>query len=161
MGSTLGLLRCLHAEGAGFILVGGMACIAHGASLATEDVDVCIPFTEANLERVLRALEGTQPRQRMTPGRPSLSRSASTYAGWRNLYVVTSEGQLDLLGERTGLGGYAALPPGAVAMDMGGFRCMVIGLEDLIRSKRAVASPKDLRAAVELEHVLRSRPVNT
>ena len=59
MVSTLELLRRLAAENAEFILVGGMACIAHGGSVVTEDVDVCIPFTLPNLERVLRALTGT------------------------------------------------------------------------------------------------------
>ncbi len=157
MVSTLELLRRLAAENAEFILVGGMACIAHGGSVVTEDVDVCIPFTLPNLERVLRALTGTQPRQRMRPDRPPISNQAADFLGWRNLYVVTGAGQIDFLGELTGLGPYETLLPNAVRLDLGGFSCLVIGVEDLIRSKRAVGRPKDLRAAQELEQILRAR----
>lgn len=31
-----------------FVLIGGMAAIAHGAEVVTQDVDVCIPFTQEN-----------------------------------------------------------------------------------------------------------------
>lgn len=158
MVSTLAILRRLGAEGADFILVGGMACIAHGGSIATEDVDVCIPFTTENMAKVLRALAGAEPRQRMRPDRPPLSTNAADYAGWKNLYVVTNAGQIDFLGELTGLGPFEKLLDGAVTMDLGGFSCRIIGVEDLIRSKRAVGRPKDLRAAAELEHVRAHRP---
>ena len=44
MASTLDLLRRLVEHGVEFVLVGGMAAAAHGASIVTEDVDICIRF---------------------------------------------------------------------------------------------------------------------
>lgn len=72
MASTLGLLRRLVAEKVEFVLVGGMAAIAHGSASVTEDVDVCIRFDEPTMNSVFRALDGTNPRNRMSPDRSPL-----------------------------------------------------------------------------------------
>jgi hypothetical protein len=158
MASILDLLRRLVDAHACFVLVGGMAGAAHGSSIVTEDVDVCVPFDEENIGRVLDALRGLNPKMRMRPDRPPVPDDVSQLRGLRNLYVVCDAGQIDLLGEITGVGGYDLVMRGAITLDLGGFECRVMGLEDLIRSKRALGRPKDLRAAAELEIVLqRSR----
>lgn len=140
-----------------YVLVGGMAATAHGSSLVTEDVDVCIRFDLETVRRILDALVGVNPRQRMTPDRPELSKDPATYVGWRNLYVVTDLGQLDFLGHVTGLGGFDEVVAGAESLDLGGFSCPVLGLDALIRAKRALGRPKDLRAVAELELARQSR----
>lgn len=155
MASTLDLLRRLADHGVEYVLVGGMAAAAHGSSVVTEDVDICIRFDLATLERLLAALRDSHPRQRMQPQRDPLSDDPKTYLGWRNLYVVTDEGQLDVLSEVTGVGGLDDLLPRSDELDLGGFRCRVIGLDDLIRAKRTLGRPKDIRVALELEAVRR------
>jgi predicted nucleotidyltransferase len=155
MASTLDLLRRLVDHGVEFVLVGGMAAAAHGSSVVTEDVDVCIRFDLPTLTRLLDALRGSHPRQRMQPQRSALSADPAAYLGWHNLYLVTDEGQLDVLSEISGVGPLEALLPGSLLLDLGGFGCRVMGVEDLIRAKRALGRPKDLRAALELEAVRR------
>lgn len=152
MASTLELLRRLSDEKVEFVLVGGMAAIAHGSSTVTEDVDVCIRFDLETPSGLFRALEGTRPRERMNPARPSLG-AAEQFVGYRNLYIVTDEGVLDVLSQVLEVGDYEAAALHAVEMDLGGFRCRVLGLDDLIRCKRALGRPKDLSAANELERV--------
>jgi predicted nucleotidyltransferase len=154
MASTLDLLRRLVEEGADFVLVGGMAAAVYGSSVLTEDVDICTSFDLKNLQSVLRAFAGLHPRQRMTPSRPPLSENAASFVGWQNLYVITDAGQIDLLAEVTGVGGFQEVSRGALELDLGGFRCRVMGLEDLIRAKRALGRPKDLRVAEELDFIL-------
>ena len=154
MASTLGLLRRLVMEKVEFVLVGGMAAIAHGSASVTEDVDVCIRFDEATMRGVLRALEGTNPRERMNPARPPLGSDPLRFVGNRNLYVTTDDGVIDFLGEITGLGQYERVGASAVTLQLGDFSVRVVGLRDLIASKRALARPKDLRVARELEIVL-------
>lgn len=154
MASTLGLLRRLVAEKVEFILVGGLAAIAHGSASVTEDVDVCIRFDEPTLTGIFRALEGTNPRERMNPARPPLGVDPSRFVGNRNLYVTTDEGVIDFLGELTGLGAFEQVAAKAVTLLLADFEVRVVGLEDLIRSKRTLARPKDLRVARELELVL-------
>jgi predicted nucleotidyltransferase len=124
MASTLDLLRRLVEHGVEFALVGGMAAAAHGSSVVTEDVDICIRFDLQTLTGLLSALGESHPRQRM---------------------------QLDVLSEITGIGSLEALLPGSLLLDLGGFNCRVMGVEDLIRAKRALGRPKDLRVALELE----------
>lgn len=47
-----------------------------------------------------------------------------------------------------------ARPP-LVALDLGGFSCRVVSLDDLLSCKRALGRPKDLRVVLELEAVKR------
>jgi hypothetical protein len=151
MASTLDLLRRLVEYGVEFVLVGGMAAAAHGSSVVTEDVDICIRFDLSTLTRLLASVAESHPRQRMQSERSALSADPAAYLGWRNLCLVTDEGQLDVLGEITGVGPLEALLPGSLLLDLGGFACRVMGAEDLIRAKRTLGRPKDLRAALELE----------
>lgn len=159
MASTLALLRRLLTEKIEFVLVGGMAAIAHGSASVTEDVDVCVRFDEPTVRGLLRALEGTNPRERMTPLRPALSSDPLRYVGYRNLDITTDEGVIDFLGEITGLGGYDQVAEHAITLAIADFSVRVVGLEDLIRAKRALARPKDLRVARELELVLQKTKV--
>lgn len=44
-----------------FVLVGGFAAVAHGATLVTRDVDICCRFSEANLGRIQKAVSDLHP----------------------------------------------------------------------------------------------------
>jgi predicted nucleotidyltransferase len=46
----------LNAEGARYLVIGGIACILHGHVRATTDMDILIGRTRENAERVLEAL---------------------------------------------------------------------------------------------------------
>jgi hypothetical protein len=75
-----------------FVLVGGMAAIAHGSSITTKDVDVCAPLGEPNLSKILNALREIHPKQRMRPDRMPLpddpdrlrQEDPKTSGQWRN-----------------------------------------------------------------------------
>ena len=49
-----GLLERLVRHEVEFVVIGGYAAMAHGATYVTFDVDVCTPLTGANLERLRR-----------------------------------------------------------------------------------------------------------
>ena len=153
MASTLELLRRLTAEKVEYVLVGGMAAIAHGSASVTEDVDVCVRFDLETLRGVFRAVAPLNPRQRMHPARPPLGDSPEAFVGNQNLDLVTDEGILDLLGEIVAVGGYEQVAANAIRLDLGGFTCQVLGLEDLITCKRALGRPKDRQVVSELELV--------
>ncbi|MFT3839492.1 MAG: hypothetical protein QM723_21090 [Myxococcaceae bacterium] len=153
MGSTLDLLRRLTEAKVDYVLVGGMAAIAHGASTVTEDADICINFDLATLTAAFKALEPLHPRQRMNPAKPPLGTDPAPFVGYKNLYLLTDDGVLDLLGEVVAVGGYERVAARAVELDLGAFRCRVMGLDDLIECKRALGRPKDVRAAAELDRV--------
>lgn len=77
-----------------------------------------------------------------------------------NFTLTTSLGAVDLLGEITGGGGYDDLLPHSVRLHLFGVECFCLGLERLIRVKRAAGRPKDLEAIAELEAILEERQLN-
>ncbi|MES1164913.1 MAG: hypothetical protein ABUR63_04095 [Verrucomicrobiota bacterium] len=68
--------------------------------------------------------------------------------------MTTTLGDVDLLGEVIGIGGYDAVRPHAVELPVFGRSALVLDLPWLIRSKRAAGRPKDLEAIAELEALL-------
>lgn len=68
-----------------------------------------------------------------------------------NFTLTTRLGDLDLLGELTGGGGFEQLRPHASAVRLFHQDVLCLNLEWLIRVKRAAGRPKDLEAIAELE----------
>ena len=84
---------------------------------------------------------------------PPLPEEPEKLDGFRNLYLVTDLGPLDVLSEITGVGGHSEVERHAFGVDLEGVRCRVLDLDTLIRAKRALNSPKDRQAAIELEAI--------
>lgn len=121
--------------------------------MVTEDVDVCAPMTGQNVERILEAFAGLDPRFRMSPGRPPLPTDPAKLGGFKDLYIMTSLGQVDLLSEITGLGEYEAVAGQSTLIDVAGETFRVLAIEALIQSKLALGRPKDLHVAAELSAI--------
>jgi hypothetical protein len=165
MGSTLDLLIRLIRVEVEFVVVGGVAGVLHGSSLVTQDIDVCAPLTRENLARILSALRDLSPRFRMTPEKRALPEDVATLVGYRNLYLITDWGQIDILSEITGIGDYPEVARHAIHVSIGGADCRVLALDTLIQAKKALNLPKDRQAILELEAIRerlsRSRPNGT
>jgi predicted nucleotidyltransferase len=145
------LLYILHAAGVKFVLIGGLAAIAHGAETVTGDVDLCYARDRDNLERLGQALAPLHPRLRGAPPDLPFRLDVPTLRAGLNFTLTTDLADLDLLGEVLGLGGYDAVYTDSEEIEISGLRYSVITLEGLIRAKRAAGRPKDLRALYELE----------
>jgi len=147
------LLRRLLRNGVEFVIVGGLAAIAHGAQRMTQDLDITAAFTSENMARLLAALRDVHPRNATRPDLGELKASPEELARYRNLYLLTDIGRLDVLGELPPIGGYAEALVHALKVEIFGSACAVLGLEDLIRIKRSLARPKDQEVAAELEMI--------
>jgi hypothetical protein len=72
------LLDILTGAGVEFILVGGLAGIAHGSARLTQDIDVVYARSDENMEKLARALAQHQPYLRgAPPGLPLFSPSTN------------------------------------------------------------------------------------
>ena len=140
-----------------FVIVGGVAAVLQGASILTIDLDLCIPFSPENLSRLLPLLVDMDARFRAHPDRPRLTNDVERFASFRLLLLETALGPVDILREITGIGDFDEVARASTEIDLGEFRCRVLGLEGLISTKRAVGRDKDLRVLAELEATLRLR----
>jgi hypothetical protein len=61
------LIETLAGASVDFVVVGGVAVVAHGHVRATIDLDVCYSRTPENLERLAAALAPLQPTLRGAP----------------------------------------------------------------------------------------------
>ena len=147
-------LRLLGEARVEFIVVGGAAAIAHGSSRLTNDLDIVYSRRADNIDRLARALSPVKPYLRGAPPGLPFRWDPATISRGLNFTLTTELGDLDVLGEIAGGGGYEALLPHSPELSAfgTGFRCL--NLETLIHVKRAAGRPKDLEAIAELEAIL-------
>lgn len=151
------LLHLLSASKVDFVLVGGMAATVHGATRLTQDVDVVYSRARVNLERLVTALAPYQPYLRGAPPDLPFRWDAETLERGLNFTLTTTLGDLDLLGEITGGGGYDDLVSRSSLIEVFGESCRCLDLPALIQVKRAAGRPRDLEALAELEALLEER----
>ncbi len=126
------------------MLVGGAAAAAYGSTMVTQDVDVCAEMSHANLERLAETLAPYDPVHRMVRNPRPFTAGAARSESFRNLYLQTGLGQLDVLGEIRGIGSYGAVLDASVPLELEGFSIQILSLSKLIESKEAMSRPRDL-----------------
>jgi len=134
-----------------FVIVGGVAISAHGSAYLTFDLDVCYARPRENLKRLATALAPYHPRLRGLPENLPFVWDEQTLRQGTNFTLSTDLGNIDLLGEVTGLGDYEEVLAVSVIMQLYGFDCRVLSLDALITAKRAAGRTKDLLVLPELE----------
>ena len=150
-------LGLLHRGGVDFIVVGGVAAIAHGSARLTNDLDLVYRRSPDNIERLVATLSSLRPYLRGAPPGLPFRWDAATIRRGLNFTLTTSLGDLDLLGEIAGGGGYDGLLPHTAALAAFGGEFRFLNLDKLIQVKRAAGRPKDLEAIAELEAILEER----
>lgn len=151
------LVRVLSSAGVDYIIVGGVAGNLLGALRTTLDLDVVYSRAPDNVARLVAALAPYRPYLRGAPeGLPFAFDEATVQRGL-NFPLTTTLGDLDLLGEVTGGGGFEALKADVVAIEIDDRACWVVSLPKLIALKRATGRGKDREALAELEALLEER----
>jgi hypothetical protein len=149
------ILEELAAERVRYVLVGGLAAMEHGSSQLTDDFDLCYDRSRDNLERLSRVLLRLKATLRGAPKDLPFKPDVPTLHAGLNFTFSTVAGDLDILGEMDGVGGYENANQGASDVDTYGVRVRVLGLDDLIRAKKAAGRPKDKAHLLELEELKR------
>src|SRR3984885_10615955 len=103
------ILRRLHDANVEFSLRGGLASRHYGATLVTEDVDVCARFTPENLRRVESAFKDFHPRHRLTANKLPLELTDKLCDRLKNICLTTDLGILDCLSQVAGVGDFDAV----------------------------------------------------
>lgn len=134
-----------------------MAAVSHGSSYLTRDLDICYDRSGDNLAGLSRALRPLHPELRDAPEATHFELDERALALGMNFTLNTDVGEIDLFGEVKGVGGYALLAPRAVQLEVFGRAVLVMGLEDLVRSKEATGRTKDKLLLAELQELLRRK----
>jgi len=144
-----------------FVVVGGIAAIAQGSPLPTEDVDITPERSTDNLEALAAALVDLDAKLRTAEGPVEFPIDARMIAGNALWNLTTSVGDLDLCFEPAGTRGYDDLRRHALELDLGsGAPVLIASLADVIRSKEAAGRAKDraqLPALRETLEAIRAR----
>jgi len=151
------VVRQMHEHGVRCIVIGGWAAIIHGMARSTNDVDLVYARDEENLQHLVEALRPWDPYLRGAPPGLPFRWDERTMRAGLNFTLITSHGDVDLLGEVCGGGTYEQLLPFTQEVSAGGIPCRVVTLERLIQLKRAAGRTKDLNIIAELQALLEER----
>jgi hypothetical protein len=142
----------LERHGVDYVAIGAFAVIAHGFVRATADVELVASQDRENLERLAAAFAELNARRRgadahhldIDPTDPEVLASGASFT------LETDAGPVDYLNDVPGAGDYEGLRERAVETEAAGTFVRVVGLDDLIRMKRASGRPHDLRDIANL-----------
>ncbi len=155
------VLRLLNGARVSYLVIGGLASNLHGYDRATADLDVCYERSRENLRRLVGVLRALDASPRAWPAELPFVLDESTLVNGDEFTFTTSAGDVDIFGAPAGTSGYSDLLQGAELMEIEpGFVVPVIGLQDLIRLKRAAGRQKDVADLPDLLKLreLRDRP---
>ena len=140
-----------------FVVVGGLAGSIHGAARISYDIGVCYARNVVNFRRLVAALAPFHPRPRGFPEELPFIWDETTLRNGSLFTLRTDMGDIDLLGEVSGLGTFDDLKGISGEVEAYGRRFLVLRLEPLIQAKRASGRPKDLEGLPELEALLEAQ----
>lgn len=153
------ILATLLAHGVRFVLIGGLAAVAHGSPFPTEDVDITPEGSSENLARLSAALEELNAHIRTESAAVGLpfTHDAESLAALATVNLTTRYGDLDISLTPSGTTGFSDLATDAQDSAVFGVVVPIASLADVVRSKQAANRPKDQRVLPVLREILASR----
>lgn len=134
-----------------YVVIGGVALIAHGSARVTFDLYICYKRSKDNIEKLCSALQPFHPRLRGAPLDLPFRFDPKTVTAGLNFTLATDLGDFDLLGEVAGLGFYDAVHKSSQVKKVENIECQVLSLDGLYRAKSAAGRDKDIEALKEIK----------
>jgi predicted nucleotidyltransferase len=149
------ILRGLAESKIAFVVVGGVAAAAHGATRLTNDIDVCYDaLNRANVDALGDLLDRWKAYPRgVERGLPFIM-DGKTLRAAPLLTLTSTEGDIDLMDKISGVGDYKEVRRHSENVAAFGLKFRVIDLPTLIKAKRAAGRPRDFEHLPELEALL-------
>jgi hypothetical protein len=145
-----GLMAALDQQRVAYIVVGAVARVLRGADEVTHSIDIVPSMREENLRRLDAALADLDARQHNGNAPPPASREQLEPL----LQLATNRGQLKIVPEPTGTGGYEDLRRAATREHIGhGLRPQVASLGDLTRMLSSLGREQDLPKVLDLRRL--------
>jgi hypothetical protein len=136
-----------------FVVIGGLAMTIHGSAHVTRDLDVCYRRTADNIAALVAAFAPLHPYLRGAPSGLPFKFDAATVQAGLNFTLTTDLGDVDLLGEVSGVGTADQAIAQSEERTLFGMTVRVLSLDALISSKKAAGRLKDRNHLLELEEL--------
>ena len=149
------LVTALVGHDVEFVIVGGIALILQGSARLTRDLDICYARDRKNVRALAAAMAPFTPTLRGAPANLPFTLDWRTLESGLNFTLTTSVGDVDLLGEMTGIGPFRVAARLADRMDLYDKSVRVLSLEGLEKAKRAAGRLKDLADLAEILEIRR------
>lgn len=151
------LIAALNRYDVDFVVIGGVALLAHRAGRATKDLDIVPDPAADNLDRLWMALESIEATPLdlgdFEPNEAPLDWTRANLDFGGNWLLSTNVGRIDVVQYVAGVADYEQLRTNAVdIIDPGAGRIWFAGRDDLISMKRAAGRPQDL---IDIERIER------
>jgi hypothetical protein len=140
-----------------FVVIGGIAAIAHGSARVTQDLDITYSKEPVNLDALGRVLQELDVRPRGVDDEVPFVPDATTLRRSEMLTLDTKAGPLDLLGSPPGAPPYTELRKGAERITIGNAAVFIASIDHLVAMKLAAGRPRDLGDVDELDAIRRRR----
>mgnify|MGYP000983903428 CR=1 FL=1 len=111
-----------------FVVVGGVAITAYGSAYITQDLDFCYLRSPSNLKKIADALAPFNPRLRGFPKESPFVWDERTLLNGTTFTLDTDLGDIDLLGEVSGVGDFADLKKSSKKLKLCGILVDVISI---------------------------------
>ncbi len=137
------LLGPLVRHGVDFVVIGGVAGLAHGSAYPTFDLDVAYSRETGNIPRLVGALSELGVSLRGAPRDLAFILDAKTIENGSNFTFETKHGNFDVLAHVDGISSYESLRRDSTVEEIGGHLVRVASIDHLIAMKRAANRTKD------------------
>jgi hypothetical protein len=151
------LMTALVDHDVDFVIVGAVALVLHGSGRVTRDLDICYSRERPNLNRLASALTPFTPTLRGAPVDLPFVLDAETLRCGLNFTLTSTAGDIDLLGEITGLGTFTVVERFSERVRVFDKDVRVLSLDGLERAKRAAGRLKDLSDLAEIQEIRKQR----
>jgi hypothetical protein len=142
-------LALLNKEGAAYVVIGGMAVLAHVPYRTTRDIDVLIEPTIENAEKVRRAVAAWGSYEELYDARDFIAGDILSFGGLLRVEVHSRVPGVD----------WNEVWDGRIQSELLGVPTAFAGLSELIKMKRATGNTeKDLPDVRRLEELRDKKP---
>ncbi len=140
------IFEVLARHGVDYVVIGGIAVIAHGHTRNTRDVDLLAAAGRENMKKLASAFRELGARLSGVDAHllDVDVYDPATLASGANFTLETAAGGLDYFADVPGAAPYEELRERALLVELEGVRIPVAGLDDLIRMKTASGRDQDL-----------------
>jgi hypothetical protein len=150
-------LETLVRHGVDFIVIGGIAAVAHGSARITADLDITYATDQPNLKALADALGELGATLRGVQEDVPFAADDRTLRHATMFTLDTSAGPLDLLAQPPGAPPYDQLRHEAERIRLDSLSVMVASIDHLVAMKLEAGRPRDLGDVDELDAIRRLR----